>query len=125
MYFQNILKLRRSYQSIKKGDPKQCNRIVYNQLNDFLTKHNILYPNQYGFRKHFSTETAILDLYDRITNAIAQNKYVIGLFFDISKAFDTLNHNILLYKLNHYGVRGAPLAWFNSYLSNRKQFIEL
>ena len=124
----------------KKGDPDKCNnyrpisilpciskileRIVYNQLYNFLIKYNIIIPCQYGFRKLHSTDLAILDLYDKVSNALSNNQYVVGIFIDLTKAFDSLDHSILLHKLERYGVRGTPLAWFRDYLSNRQQYTE-
>ena len=66
---------------------------------------------------------ALLNLLDKITTAIDKNEYAIGIFVDLSKAFDTIDHNILLRKLSHYGIRGVALHWFASYVSNRKQFV--
>ena len=102
---------------------KILEKIVYTRLYKFINKYNILNSNQYGFRKNFSTDLALLQIYDKITNAIAQKEHVIGIFCDLSKAFDTLNHNILLSKLNHYGIRGQSLSWFRDYLNNRRQYV--
>ena len=69
---------------------------------------------------------AITELVDKIANAVERNETTAGIFLDLSKAFDTINHDILLYKLDYYGFRGAALDhvdWFQSYLSNRKQFV--
>lgn len=102
---------------------KVLERLVYNRLYTFLTKYNILNDSQYGFRKGLSTELAVLELQDRIAQSIAKKEWCIGVFLDISKAFDTLDHKILLAKLNHIGLRGNTLDWFDSYLSGRKQYI--
>jgi retron-type reverse transcriptase len=66
---------------------------------------------------------ALLDMYNRISEANEKNEYSIGIFIDLSKAFDTINHSILLQKLNSYGIRGLANDWFRSYLTNRKQFV--
>ena len=101
---------------------KILERLIYNRLFDFLNKHKLLSQSQYGFRKNMSTEYAITELQDRIVKDITNNKWCIGILLDLSKAFDTLDHDILLTKLNHLGIRGITLQWFSSYLSNRKQY---
>jgi hypothetical protein len=76
-----------------------------------------------GFRKHLSTVMALQDLVDKLSNSIENNEITIGIFIDLAKAFDTVNHNILLSKLYHYGVRGIPYEWFKSYLIDRNQYV--
>jgi retron-type reverse transcriptase len=93
------------------------------RLKKFINKNNILSQHQYGFRKNRSTELAILDFVDKITKAIDQGKYTVGIFLDLSKAFDTINHKILISKLEHYGIRGVAKKWFENYLFNRKQIV--
>ena len=75
---------------------KVLERLTYNRLYDFLTKNELLYENQYGFGKFHSTELALLHLFERVSNALADHKHVIGVFMDLSKAFDTLEYTILI-----------------------------
>ena len=84
-----------------------------------------MFETQYGFRKGRNTTHAILDFIKTIEEAIESNQYAIGIFCDLSKAFDTLDHEILLKKLDHYGIRGLANSWFRSYLENRRQYVEL
>ena len=97
-------------------------KIVYNRLSNFLEKMNIIYAKQFGFRSHHSTEHAILSIVDKIHEGIEKGMFSCGIFLDFSKAFDTVNHAILVRKLEHYGIRGIAKDWFVSYLSNRKRF---
>ena len=96
---------------------------MYNRLYHHLIENNLLYHKQFGFQKNNSTEHAILELVDQLCNSFNNNEYMIGVFIDLSKAFDTVDHSILLGKLNHYGINNTNLKWFESYLSNRKQFL--
>jgi len=97
--------------------------IVHKQLTGYIEKHNILFEYQFGFRKSHSTAQAIAELTDNLKRAIDNNLYTCGVFVDFSKAFDTVNHQILVQKLEKYGIRGIPLLWFKDYLQNRKQFV--
>ena len=103
---------------------KFLERIVYNRIINFLNKQDILFRNQCGFRKNYSTAHALIQLYDKISSALDDKKVTLGLFIDLSKAFDKVNHKILLDKLEHFGVGGILLQWFKSYLSCRKQFVQ-
>ena len=98
---------------------------MYKRLSSFIEKHNILYDRQFGFRSKHSTTHATLLITDRIQKAIEDGQFSCGIFLDFSKAFDTVNHNILISKLNHYGVRGIAKDWFISYLHNRKQHVSI
>lgn len=103
---------------------KILEKLVYNRLIKYLEKYDILSSNQYGFRKNHSTFHALVHLYDKISAAIDSKQIALGLFIDLSKAFDTVNHEILLSKLEFYGIRGLALEWFRSYLSGRLQQVQ-
>ena len=96
---------------------------MYKRVVKFLDKYSILSENQYGFRKKRSTNRAIMELVTKISKAIEYKEYTMGVFLDLSKAFDTVNHNILLYKLEHFGNKRIVLEWFKNCLSNRKQIV--
>ena len=98
-------------------------KIMYNRVTTFLEMFQILHGNQYGFRKKSSTHVALLTFIDKVIQAIENGEYAIGVFLDFSKAFDTVDHKILLDKLDHYGIRGCALSWFRSYLSHRFQYV--
>lgn len=101
---------------------KILERLIYNRLYKFLMSNKILSPCQYGFQRNKSTELAVLEMQDRIIHHLSKKLWSIGVFLDLSKAFDTIDHSILILKLQHYGIRGAPLDLFKNYLSNRSQF---
>ena len=102
---------------------KVLEKLMYNRLFSFLSKNKLLYKYQFGFRKGYSTNMALITLVDKILTAINNGEYVIGVVLDLRKAFDTVNHEILLKKLYKYGIRGVAYNWFESYLHNRAQFV--
>ena len=102
---------------------KIIEKLIHNRLYNFLELHNILFNNQFGFRKNNSTSFALMQITEKIKETIENKKIGCGIFIDLRKAFDTVNHKILLKKLEHYGIRGIALQWFKSYLFNRKQFV--
>ena len=104
---------------------KILEKVVYSRTINFFRTHNIFSNFQFGFREKHSTEHALLNFVDKVAHALGKFSYLVGIFLDFSKAFDTINHDILLYKLSHYGVRGKALEWFRSYLSYRRQFVFL
>ena len=98
---------------------------INSRLQEFLQKHSSLYLNQFGFRKHHSTELALIKLLDTITLALNAKQFVTSIFIDLKKAFDTVNFDILLLKLENYGFRGHINTYLKSYLSNRSQFVQI
>ena len=90
---------------------------MFNLPNSFLNNHNILSNCQYGFRSGHSTELALVDAVEKLHSALQSKKISIGVFLDLSKAFDTIDHQILLQKLSHYGVKCSANHWFKNYLS--------
>ena len=103
---------------------KILEKIMYKRVMKYLDMHSMLFQSQYGFRKKHSTNLATIALVTKILQAIDNSEYTIGVFLDLAKAFDTVNHEILLKKLEHYGIRGIALEWFKNYLTNRKQIIK-
>jgi retron-type reverse transcriptase len=92
-------------------------------MESFLSKHNFISKNQYGFRKHHSTKFALIEIIKKTTEFLDNNEYVTSIFIDIKKAFDSLDHNILLHKLNHFGFRGSALKLMSTYLLERTQYV--
>lgn len=98
-------------------------KLMYKRLMTFIEEYKILYKYQFGFRRNHSTSMALVTLIDNITSALDKGEIVLGVFLDFSKAFDTVNFNILFDKLEVYGVRDIGLSWMKSYLTNRKQYV--
>ena len=99
-------------------------KIVSLYIIDFFEEHNIFYDYQFGFRKNHSTSHAIIALVEKVSKALDTGKCVVGVFLDLKKAFDTVDHDILLNKLDRYGIKANILSWFRSYISNRSQYVE-
>ena len=100
---------------------KILEKIMYRRVISFLNRHNFFFENQFSFRKKCSTSQAISLLINSITNSFNKNEKSLAIFLDLSKAFDTISIEILLKKLDHYGIRGLAYIWFKNYLLNRKQ----
>ena len=96
---------------------------MYNRILSFINEHKLLFEYQFGFREKHGTDIALIVLLDKIMSSINDGEIVLGVFLDLSKAFDTVNHDILLKKLHKYGIRGVVYDWFVSYLSERSQYV--
>ena len=139
--FPSILKTSKIIPIYKKGSKLECSnyrpisllsnidkileRLMYNRLYNFLEKNEIIFSLQFGFHQKYSTTHALIHLTDNIRYEIDKGNYACGIFVDFQKAFDTVDHHILLKKLEYYGVRGISNKLFASYLSNRKQFVSI
>ena len=98
---------------------------MFDRTYDFLDRFNCIYNLQFGFRKKYSVNHALIKITESIRSALDNKNVACGVFIDLRKAFDTVNHSILIDKLSHYGIRGVASNWFRSYLSNRKQFVSI
>ena len=102
---------------------KRLERRVYNRLISHIDDNKLLYGYQFGFQKGKSTHLAIIRYVDKITEALDQGESVVGVLLDFSMAFDTVDYNILLKKMEKYGISGVELKWFEDYLSNRLLYV--
>ena len=139
--FPTELKVAKVISLFKRGDPefasnykpilllpvfsKIFEKLMHKRLYSFVTQNHIIYPLQYGFQEKHSVEHALISLTETIRNTLDNRKFGCGIFLDLQKAFDTVNHDILLSKLEHYVIRGIALAWFKSYLSDRYQYVSM
>ena len=98
---------------------------MYNRLCQYLTENKVLYLKQFCFQTGHSTEHTIVQLVNQFLESFEYNEYALGVFIDLSKAFDTVDHLIILKKLELYGVADRNHLWFEDILSNRKQFVQI
>ena len=135
------MKISRVIPIYKKGDPRKlCNyrpisiipvlakifeKLLYKKLLNYFDKYHVLHDNQFGFTKHKSTEIAVMHAINYIQKELDNKNNVIGVFLDLKKAFDVIDHSILLQKLEHYGIRDRMYKLISSYLENRKQYVKI
>ena len=104
---------------------KILEKLMYKRLYTFLNNNNIIYNLQFGFRQQYSTSHALINITENIRKALDDGNIGCGVFVDLQKAFDTVDHQILLAKLNHYGIHGVSNDWFKSYLYNHNQYVSI
>ena len=104
---------------------KNFEKTIYSRVYSYLVKNDLIFEKQFGFRNKYSTSHALISITERIKSLVDSGNYVCGVFVDLEKAFDTVNHNILCEKLNFYGLRGKVNNLISSYLDNRKQFVSI
>ena len=111
--------------SILPAISKILEKNIFNQLHDYFQDNKLYCKNQYGFRRNHSTEYAALELIDRVILDMDKGEIPFSICIDLSKAFDTLDHKILINKLQYYGIKDTALDLFQSYLSNRRQYVQI
>ena len=104
---------------------KILEKLFVTRLDSFFDKHQLISNNQYGFRSGRSTSMAVMEVVEAISKGVDNKEYAVGVFIDLKKAFDTIDHGILLEKMERYGVRGVANDWLKSYLYKRQQYVEI
>jgi len=104
---------------------KVFERLMYMRLMSYLNSNNLICAHQFGFRQNFSTSDAVVELVDSIYQSLDRKNIMLSIFLDLSKAFDTVNHDILIAKLSNIGIRGRVNDWFRSFISDRKQYVSI
>ena len=102
---------------------KILEKLMYQRFYNFLNKNNVIYNLQFGFRQQYCTSHALINITENIGKTLDDENSGRGVFVDLQKAFDTVKHQTLLAKLNHYGIRGVSNDWFKCYLSDRNQYV--
>ena len=102
---------------------KILGKMMYKRLLNYLNEICLLSEHQFGFRRNHSTNFALIDLINKMRTALDNKEFAIGVFLDLSKAFDTVDHSLLLQKLEFYGIRGIALEWFKNYVTQRYQCV--
>ena len=139
--FPNLCKLAKVIPIFKKDDPLICNnyrpisllpvfskiveKIIYTRMYEFLESNKLIYKRQFGFRSNHSTSHALISITESIKSYLDKHNFAAGIFVDLEKAFDTVNHEILCHKLNYYGIRGVANELSRSFLTNRKQYVSV
>ena len=100
-------------------------KLMHKRLNQFLGDNECFYRHQFGFRLNIPAVNALMSIIENIHTRLDDNEFAAGVFVDLKKAFDMVDHKILILKLEQYGVRGIAKDWFCSYLANRKQFVSV
>ena len=111
--------------SILSTTAKIIETIMKDRVSNFIKINNLSYSKQFGFKKGYSTSDAVLELVDRCTSALDDKLYTVAVFLDLSKAFDTVNKDIMIEKMRRLGFRGVVADWFDSYLSDRKLYVDV
>ena len=104
---------------------KLFEKIMFNRVYPFLGSNKCIYDLQFGFRSKHSTNHALIEITEKIRAALDEHEFACGVFIDLQKAFDTVNHQILIDKLEYYGIRGVSKNWFKSYLAERRQYVSI
>ena len=139
--FPNILKIAKVIPLFKKSDPlktenyrpisilsyisKILEKLMHKRIYSFLQHYHVPLSVQFGFRPNHSTNLALIEILEILNQALDKGEWTLGIYLDLSKAFDTVNHEILKQKLLNYGIRGEAFNWFSSYLSNRSQYVQI
>ena len=111
--------------SVLSNIEKILDRLIYNRMYKFFSDNNLIYSLQFGFRQKYSTVHALISLTENIRKNLDEGNVGCGIFVNLQKAFNTVEHDIILSRLEHYGICGLANEWFKSYLSNRKQYVSI